>query len=319
MEMEMMSCAQLKSVVTRKDALEAARVAFTREVVQQPDVVQLLFPNRDGEVCIKAAQLADSKVYVMKMASGFQANSAQGLPTGSGMMIVGCAITGKVLAVLMDDGWLTDLRTAAAGALAVQELAVAKPKLNVAVLGSGVQAKMQFEALMDVRKVGRVRVWSRTSENAAKYVRWVLHRVGVSDVSVSGTPAEAVTGADVILCCTSAHTALISARDLSPGVTVIAIGADTPGKQEVHEDVFAACVASGGKIVCDKIEQCSRLGDLQHCTAADIEQAVELSSVMNRSVSGRESDDAMIIVDLTGMGAQDAAIAEFAYDRIVNK
>ena len=187
----------------------------------------------------------------------------------------------------------------------------------MAVLGSGVQAKMQLEAMMDVRTVANVRVWSRTAENAAKYASWATHEAGVASVSVLSTPADAVAGADVVLCCTSAHAPLISARDLSAGVTVIAMGADTPGKQEVHSDVFPACVASGGKIVCDKIEQCTRLGDSQHCTAADIQHAVELSSVVSGKTAGRESDDAMIVVDLTGMGAQDAAIAEFAYNRIV--
>ena len=121
--------------------------------------------------------------------------------------------------------------------------------------------------------------------------------------------------ADVIVTTTASRSAMVVLKDLKPSVTLITVGADTPGKQEIAPEIIHHIVATKGKLVADKKEQVVRLGDLQYAPAhiKESEDAiVELSQIVVGKKPGREADE-MILCDLTGVGAQDAAICEKAF------
>jgi ornithine cyclodeaminase len=278
-----------------------------------PPPIGLDIPEVEGEVHVKSAYLKGAPVYAVKIASGFYRNVDRGLPTGSGLIMVFDAETGFPATLLLDNGYLTDLRTAAAGALAARLLA--SPQLEtVAVLGSGVQARFQLRALAGVRRWARTVAWSRNRERLATYCQEMSDELG-QPFRAAASPDQAVAVADVIITVTPSREPLIDAASLNPGTTVIAVGSDGPDKRELP----SAALSRADKIVVDLLAQCAALGELHHA----IEEGelgldsvhAELGEVLAGRKAGREGDE-LIVCDLTGVGAQDAAIAEAAWRRL---
>ncbi len=158
-----------------REVKRGVRPARSRTRRSLPGVIALDMPGGAGEVHVKAAYLHGAPSFVLKEAGSFPGNASRGRSPGSGVMLVFDAATGFLEAVLFDNGYLTDLRTAAAGALAADLLA--NPLVaQVGILGSGVQARFQLEALLLVRKPQRVIVWGRSEDKAAAYAREMQER-----------------------------------------------------------------------------------------------------------------------------------------------
>lgn len=298
---------RLRERVREPVALAAAERAFralAEDAVVLPPPVHLAIAASAGEVHIKSAHLAGSDTFTVKIAGGFYDNAALGLPTGSGLMLLFDARTGFPLALLQDNGYLTDLRTGAAGALAARLLSPARLD-RVAVLGSGAQAGFQLRALRGVRRWRETVLWSRSPEHAQTRSRELERELGVP-TSPAGTVANAVRDADLVITVTPSRTPLVEAAWLRADATVIAVGSDGPGKQELAADV----VRRADKVIVDMLEQCRRLGELQH--APDLPVHGSLGEVLTGRRRGREGSE-LIVCDLTGVGAQDAAIAEAAF------
>lgn len=272
----------------------------------QPMPIALDFPQREGEAHVKPAYLHDSDIFVVKVATGFYDQPA-GQPTGSGAVLVFSAIDGSALGLLADNGYLTDLRTGAAGALAADLLAPADVG-TVAVIGTGSQARYQLEALSEVRSWQAAVVWGRDREGAERYaVDMAPYTVRVAD-----TAEAAVREADVVVTTTRSGAPLLEADWLKPAATVIAVGSDSPQKQELDPQILGRA----GKVVADDWSQCLRMGEIHHAIkSGDLELSrihAELGKIVTGERSGREGDE-LIVCDLTGVGALDAAIAEVAW------
>ena len=299
----------LRELVGEEEALSAAETAFRAlaegRVVQPPPLGMDLEEAR-GEVHVKGAFLKGEPVFVMKVASGFYLNRLRGLPTGSGLVLVFDALTGHPLALLQDNGYLTELRTGAAGALAVRLLAPDQP-LNVAVLGAGSQARYQLRAMARVRKIRGLCVWSPDPKEVATYQAEMSPALGIP-VYGGRTPEEAVEGADLVVTVTPARKPILALAWLAEGATVVAVGSDGPEKQELDSEILG----KAGKVVVDSREQCIRLGETHHAVStgflAPEEIHGELGEVLLGIRPGRE-DKELIVCDLTGVGAQDAAMA----------
>jgi len=310
---------QIRSAVTNGLALVSAERAFSslaRSEATVPPPTSLELHRVHGEVHVKGAALDGSSIFAFKVATGFYENPERGLPSGSGLVLVFDAGSGFPLALLADNGYLTDLRTAAAGALAVRFLAPEQP-LAVAVIGAGVQARLQMRLISRVRQIRSVRVWSRSEASRAGCARELHETLGVQ-VSPATQVLEAVAGADLVVTVTPSRSALVESAMLKPGATVIAVGSDGPEKQEL--DPLA--VAAADKVVTDLTTQCARIGELHHCIRAgvmsELDVHAELGEIAVGSRAGRESPEETIICDLTGVGAQDAAIAEAAYHALTS-
>lgn len=308
-EKELRACVALDAVALA--AIESAFAQMARGGAEVPAPMGIVVPEREGEVHIKSAYLRGHDGFAVKIASGFWRNAAEGLPVSSGMMVLLDARTAFPLALLLDNGYLTEVRTALAGAIAAKYLARETVR-TVGVIGAGMQARMQAEALRLTRPFERVRVWARRAEAAQSYAEEMSAKLGV-EVRAAASIAEVVRESDVVITTTPARQPLVMAADVHPGLHITAMGSDGPGKQELDPQVLARA----DLVVCDRRAQCERLGELQHAAAAGLDASgmriVELGDVITGRATGRASAQHITVCDLTGVGVQDTAIASLAY------
>jgi ornithine cyclodeaminase len=318
MRLTLLSEAEIRDLVEPADAIGAVRAAFVSLAegrVTMPTPSEMYFEEARGDIHVKGAFLHGAPYFSYKAASGFYDNPQLGLPTNAGLVLVFDARTGFPAAVLLDNGYLTDLRTGAAGAVAADLLARHDVD-KVAVLGAGVQARRQLELLTAVRTPAVVEVWARRPEQAEEYAAEMAGRLGL-DVRVAPGARAAVEGAAVVVTTTPAREPLVEAAWLEPGQHLTAVGADVPEKQELAPDVFGRL----DKIVVDSRAQALRSGDTQGAVAAGVITAddihAELGEIAAGARPGRESDAEITLADLTGLGAQDAAMANLVTERAV--
>jgi ornithine cyclodeaminase len=275
------------------EAVQAAFIAYSGGEAELPAVIHLDVPEAQGEIHVKAGHIHGSPAYAVKVASGFYAADP---PAIDGLVLVFDAATGAPEAFLLDGGYVTDTRTGAAGGVAARALAPDDVAV-VAVIGTGIQARRQVEALRCVREVGAVRLWGRNGDHAAAAA------VDVGGI-VAPTVEAAVDGADVVITCTAATEPLVRADWIAPGTHITAVGSDGVGKQELDPELLRRADV----LVVDSLEQCRRLGELQH--ALDVaDRAVELGAVCAGDALGRTTSTQLTVCDLTGVGVQDVAAA----------
>ena len=279
------------------DAVEAAFVEYSAGRAELPSVIHLDVPEAKGEIHVKAGHIHGAPAYAVKVASGFYAQDPAAI---DGLVLVFDAATGAPVAFLLDGGLLTDLRTGAAGGVAARWLAPDRADV-VAVIGTGIQARRQIEALRCVRPaLGEIRIWGRDMDRAMR----AAHDIGAM---VSESVQEAVTGASVVITTTAAREPLVEAAWIAPGTHITAVGSDGVGKQELDP----ALLRRADLLVVDSVEQCRRLGELQHATE-QADRAVALGRVCAGEEPGRNSAAQITICDLTGVGVQDVAAANAA-------
>ena len=284
------------------DACERAFIAYSSGGAELPGVIHLDVPEARGEIHVKAGHLHGAPYYAVKVASGFYDLEP---PAIDGLVIVFDARDGSPAALLLDGGYLTDLRTGAAGGVAARHLAPERVE-RVAVIGTGAQARQQVDALAEVRPgFTEVRVWGRDPANARRAAGDIAARHG-DTCAVNDLPSvrEAVEGADVVITCTAAREPLVEAAWLAPGAHVTAVGSDGPGKQELDPGI----VRAADVLVVDSLDQCSRLGELQHAPD-QAARAVELGAVCAGDQPGRAGESQLTVCDLTGVGVQDVVAA----------
>lgn len=295
------------------EAIAAVYPLISSGVASMPPIMRIDVRDNNGEIDIKSAYLPGYSGIAVKVSAGFFDNPAVGLPSLGGLMIVLDSETGVPRSALFDNGYLTDLRTALAGAVAARELSRSDAQ-KVGVVGAGVQARLQLEALPLVREVKNVRVWARRPEEANRYATEMSEKLEL-EIAVVGSVAEVVSGADIVVTTTPATEPLISSDMLQPGTHVTSVGSDAEHKQELSPDVSAAA----DRFVCDSLEQSMRLGEMRSAidSGFDPGRAVELGAVMAGETPGRLRAQDLTVCDLTGTGAQDTAIASLAVERCV--
>lgn len=305
--------ATLRAVVSPDRAVAVMRDAFRADGegrTRVPAVINLEVPAARGEFHVKTAYIEGLPHVAVKVASGFFDNPKRGLPSGSGLMALFDASTGMPVALLLDNGFLTDIRTAAAGALAAELLAREHVE-TVGVIGSGIQAREQVRCLATVRSLSRIVAWSPTRVNLERYCRDMAVQ-GV-DVVAAGSPEDVCRAADVLITATPARQPIVEAEWLRAGVHVTAVGSDSPGKQELAVE----CMDRADLVVVDRYAQCSAFGELKHALDAGMltrnDVHAELGAVAAGRKPGRSSDTEITIADLTGVGFQDTAIASAAF------
>jgi len=250
---------------------------------------------------------------VVRVGSNFYNNPAINLPPKSGFITVFDAATGFPAAIMLDNGYISDVRAGAAGALAAKYLA--KPIVNqVAVIGTGTQAYTQLKALMKVRKIETVRVWSRSPLEADTYARRMVEDHDLN-IQIATTLEAAITPADLIITATRSTEPLIEGQWLKPGVHITAIGSNAAYKQELYPNVLQRADI----IFTDSIEQCIAAGETHHAIEAGAIDAAkiqgELSHLIAGKLDGRSHPDQITVADLTGLTSQDAVVATLAMEK----
>ena len=289
--------------------VEDAFHALATKAVAMPPILRLDIPEHRGEVDVKTAYVPGLDGFAIKISPGFFDNPKLGLPSLNGMMVLLSSKTGLVEALLLDNGYLTDVRTAAAGAVAAKHLS--RPdSATAAIFGAGMQAAMQLEALMLVRPIRKTRIWARDLAKSEATAHAMASRLGI-EVTAEANAERAVAGADIIVTTTPSNTPLLKAEWLSPGQHLTAMGSDGPGKQELDP----AVLSRADRIVCDSRRQSTHLGELQNARLGDGATVVELGQVTAGLEAGRSDDRQITVCDLTGLGVQDTAIAVFAFQK----
>lgn len=274
--------------------------AFSAGKVDVPPVGYLKQHNPPGSYHIKYGLIENDDVWVAKIAGG-----PSGLPL-SGMMVVISTRDGQPQAILQDNGYLTQLRTAIAGLISVKYLA---PKsINViGVLGTGEQARMQVDILKNWTDCRTIYVWGRNTEKAQKY-KTDMESKGF-EVTIAENTSDLAKQCNLIITTTSAQEPLLKASDIMPGTHITAMGADAPGKIELDPEL----IAKADIVTVDNRSQCIDHGEI--CQAYEQKMIadadlIELGEIIANTSLGRTDENQITISDLTGVAVQDIQVAK---------
>jgi ornithine cyclodeaminase len=301
--------AEIKKALAAVDPvplIEAGFAAYSRGEVVVPPVGELVFDDPPGDVHIKYGYIKGDDFYVIKIASGFYDNPKLGLPSGDGLMLVYSRKTGVLEAILLDEGYLTNLRTAVAGAVAAKYLAP-RAVTAVGIVGAGVQGRMQLEWLRRVRSFDEAVVWGVDEEELIAYRR-DMASAGLK-IRTTLRAEEVAAASNLIVTCTPATTPVLKAEWIRPGTHITAVGSDTAAKQELE----AGILAKADRIVVDSLSQSELRGEVYKAVGAGAigrSCLVELGRVIMDEKLRRRSDDEITVADLTGVAVQDIQISK---------
>jgi len=295
-------------------AIEEGFIAYSQGKAVIPPVGELIFKDPPGDVHIKYGYIVGGKYYVIKIASGFYENYKYNLPSTQGLMLLFSQKTGVPEAILLDEGYLTDVRTAMAGAIAAKYLAP-KDVSCIGVLGAGIQGKMQVLYLDGIVSTKDVVVWSRTEKRLKEYKEY-MENLGYN-VKTTTNPRD-VAECPLIVTATPSTVPLLKAEDIKKGTHITAMGADTPEKNEIDPKIFL----KADRVVADSISQCIERGEIHHAVEKGYlskEKILELGKVIPSRELWRQSEDEITVADLTGVAVQDLQIAKVVYEKLKEK
>ena len=306
---EIKKCVQLNGqlIPIIEDAFKSLALGKTT----MPPILRLDIEKYHGESDVKAAYIDGLDSYAIKVASGFFNNPNLGLPSSNGLMILLDSKTGVLKSVLLDKGYLTDVRTAIAGAIAAKHLSNPESS-NVGIIGAGIQAKMQLEALLLVRNIKTAYIWSRDSKKTNKFVQNIKDKINIKIIACE-SPEQTVNLSEILITCTPSKSPIIKSEWLKKGLHITAMGSDAEMKNELDPKIIKDC----DYYIPDSQSQTSILGELNHAIKAGLVSAEkkynELGSVIINPNLGRRNIDDVTVADLTGTGVQDTAIARHTY------
>ena len=300
---------EIHRVLPRIDSvrlMEEGFVMYSRGRVVVPPVGELLFDDPPGDVHIKYGYIEGDDHYVIKIAAGFYDNPSIGLPSSQGLMLVFSSRTGMLEAVLLDNGHLTNIRTAAAGAVAAKHLAPREIR-GIGVLGAGIQAELQLRYVQQVSPCSRALFWTPRSSEVEPF----LERFAGSDLSIEAAadPGELAARCNLIITATPSTKPLLWADDIVPGTHITALGSDTAEKIELDPAILGAA----DLVVVDSLEQSASRGEVFRAVSAGAithERVLELGSLIGRNTGVRSNDSQISVCDLTGVAVQDIQIAK---------
>ncbi len=318
-DIQIVTEAELRAVVgldlTIIDVIEQGFAALAKGGVVMPPILSMDLHDANGEVDVKTAYVPGLDGFAIKVSPGFFDNPKLGLPSLNGLMILFSAKTGLVEALFLDNGYLTDIRTAAAGAVAARHLAPAHVE-TAGAIGTGVQARLQMQAAHLVRPFARVLVHGRDMDKARTCAADLASALGITAEAIAD-PAALVAKSQLVVTTTPARTPVLKADWLHPGLHITAMGSDQTGKHEIEPAALMAADA----YICDRVSQCEVSGELEAALASGLWSKgtpAELGEVITGAKPGRTTPDAITICDLTGTGVQDTAIATHVRARFGN-
>lgn len=293
-------------------AVEAGFSALGQGKVTMPPILSMAIEESNGEVDVKTAHIQGNERFAIKISPGFFDNPKLGLPSLNGLMVLFSAKTGLVDSVLFDEGYLTDIRTALAGAISAKHLAN-PDAATISVLGCGLQAELQVAAIALVRPIQHVNVWARDESKARDYQQRMQQRYGLS-VTIHPSVQQACRDAEIIVTTTPSKEPLLNWQDIPRGAHVIAMGSDSPHKRELASSV----ILNADHLVVDRLSQSQSLGELRCVEKPLTRPVLELGDIVCGKVRFQRQADDISVCDLTGTGVQDTAIANYTAQQLSN-
>jgi len=306
---------RIKEALQRMDpirAIEEGFVAYSQGKVVVPPVGEMIFQKPPGDVHIKYGYILGDDYYVIKIASGFYENAKLGLPSNHGLMLLFKRQTGELSSILLDEGFLTDVRTAAAGAVAAKYLAP-KNVRKIGILGAGVQGKIQLTFLKSVVACSDVMVWGINQKELDAYQE-AMEPFGYA-IQTTRNASEVASNCNLIVTATPSQKPLLLADDIQRGTHITAVGSDTPEKNELDPKILQRADI----VVADSVQQCLSRGEIFQAIRAGIlkkERVRELGKVISQKKLQRISENQITVADLTGVAVQDIQISKAVYEAL---
>ncbi len=318
--MDTVSLTDILPILDDKPAVIAAVrqgfIAHNRKEITGPDPVALLFGASAealfGDCHIKTAYGETQPYFCIKVATGFYKNPEKNLPVNNGLTLLFSAETGAPQILFQDQGYLTAARTAAAGALAAALADNTQPHI-LGIIGTGHQAELQARWISASCNINAITLWGRSLDKAHK----LKHRLGDLDIDIQVIPTipALCQMANLIVTATPSTAPLLMANYIEPGHHIIAMGSDSSGKIELDP----ALLQRADVVITDDRAQCLAHGEWGHAVRAglvDKTTALDLGHILETPESVKLNNQTISIVDLTGLGAQDLAIASLVYQRL---
>ena len=307
----MVSAESIRASVSFEDLIEPVSRAFAESSAGLADNgLVVMFPaerSELGDVYVKTGSLRGHDVYIVKVSPWFRSNVERGLPQG-GFVGVFDSRSGQTLALLNEEHYLSDIRTAAAGAVAARALAPAEVG-TAAVLGAGVQAYWQPLALYRERPFATLAICARSPQKAERLKARLSSKLPDVEIHCSTDIERTVRSADVLITATLSREPLVQGAWLHDGQHITAVGADDPNKSELD-----ATALQRARVFVDARDTAEANGDVHRAIRAGRysigDVAGELGEVISGRVAGRTSDNDITVAKLVGIGAQDLVAAE---------
>ena len=303
--------ASLKDIDTIK-AIEQGFVAYSQKKAVIPPIGEMIFEKPPGDVHIKYGYIIDDDYYVIKIASGFYENIKLNIPTQSGLMLVFKQKTGELACILLDEGYLTNLRTAAAGAVVAKYFAPRSVQ-RIGIFGAGTQGRMQLEYLRPIVDCKDVIVWGLNQEELDAY-KMDMESLGFS-IQTTLNSEDIASSCNLIVTATPAKSPLLRADQIRKGTHITAMGSDTPEKNELEPGILRAADI----VVADSISQCQSRGEISVALKAGLieeKDILELGNAILDEKLQRTSEDQITVADLTGVAVQDIQISKAVYNAL---
>ena len=306
----------VRHLLSMAEALEAVEEAFKQHAlgkVQMPAKIYLNFTKYGGDLRAMPAYLEEMDIAGVKIVNAHPSNPSKGLPTVMAILVLNDPSTGAPLAI-MNATYLTDMRTGAAGGVATKYLA-RKDSRVMGIIGAGRQARTQLLAVTEVADIERVKVSSRTIEDASKFVDEMR---AVVDVDMEACSVEEACDCDVLSTTTPVRKPVVKEEWIREGTHINAIGADAEGKQELEPGILKKA-----KIFVDDMAQATHSGEVNVPLSEGLLSVEhiegEIGEVIAGILRGRTKRDEITIFDSTGLAIQDVAVGRLVYKKALKK
>jgi ornithine cyclodeaminase len=293
-------------------SIEIGFVEYSRGNSVVPPVGELLFDEPPGDVHIKYGYIKSQDNYVVKIASGFSNNEQLGLSSSHGVMVMFDKNTGYLKCILHDEGYLTNVRTAIAGAICAKYLAPKHVK-GIGIVGNGIQARMQLEYLSDIVNCKEVYILGRDKSRVERYID-DMNKFDFN-INMVNNSKELCENSNLIVTTTNANESLIFKDDVMKGTHITAVGSDTPDKRELDPEILKMA----NSLIVDSIPQCLERGETKKALDKDLineDKLIELGEIIDYGKKYRKDEDEITVADLTGVAVQDIMITNAVYKQL---
>lgn len=318
-EILLLNDSEVRACLIMREAIESVEKAFAdfgSGHAQMPPKVYLDFPQYEGDLRVMPAALGKHYSGV-KIVNSHPRNPRKELPAVMGVYVLVAQETGMPLAI-MSATVLTGMRTGAASGLATRLLA-RKDASVVGLIGAGVQARFQAEALSEVLTVKAFRIWAPDFDwqRRDKLIDLLGEEFKSVEIRAADELAEACA-ADVVCTTTPSREPLVLNSMIGKGTHINAVGADGPGKRELDSAILRRA-----RVIVDEINQARHGGEVnvplskKEISEDDIDGS--LADLVSGKLKGRANDDEVTVFDSTGLAIEDIALGALVYERAIEK
>ena len=315
-EVLLLSRSRVEEFLDMGEVLKAVEQAFVFQAegkALMPPKLYLELPQYQGDFRAMPAYIDGSAG--VKLVSVYPGNRERDLLSVVATIILCDPNTGYPLAI-MDGTYITDMRTGAAGGVAVKYLA-RRDSSVIGIIGAGIQAETQLLAISQVLDgIKEVKVFDLREDASRGYAEKMGRALNLN-VRHVGTIGEAA-GADIVVTTTPSRNPIVKRSHIRPGTHINAIGADAQGKQELEADLL-----KDAKVVIDEFEQASHSGEINVPLSEGVISVDGLYGTLGEVVfgtkKGRENDEEITIFDSTGLAIQDIICAKLVYEKAAGR